>query len=308
MGGLFLFTSVNASALPIVKAGAHALAATSWPAWVHQLPDSDLALQAVGIANTREDARQQAQAELMLRISSQSQVQQTSSLRQVQGQAASSFVQQSTASSLPLQLEGLEVTKHAMVNDLHAVLVSVSEAEVVASLHDALTQVSRQLPPEQPVEQLIWALQHYSQTIQGLQIERALQNLNAGASNIRRDLLMQLEQAQAIWSKSSVRVIAQSETRPFGEVLTRQVPAGGQELLWLQLEQQQQTGRKEANFIEKRALQLTLRHSQSPFTIVRQQSLQAAAEARSPQAASNDVQQQLLAQLERPLYDWFFIN
>ena len=304
-GGLFLFTSANALALPMVKAEDNALGMTSWPAWVHQLPEDDQALLSVGIANTREDARQQAQAELILSISNRSHIQQASVLSQVEGQASSSFVQQSTVGSLPLELEGLEVIEHAQVNSQHAVLLHVRKANVIAALQDALAQVSLQLPPEAPVEQLIWALQHYAPTVQGLQIERALQSLDAGSHDIRRALLTQLDGVQSIWNKFSVRIIAQSETRLFGEALSRQVPAGGQELLWLQLEQQQQTGRKDAGFIDMRSLQLTLRLNQSPFTIIRQQSVQAVADATSPQAASIDVQRQLLEQLERPLYDWF---
>lgn len=309
LGGLWLFAVSSVVAQPSVSLGLSASSsiagADGWPAWVYQSAEDPRFLYGVGIAKSRQDARQQAQAELMLRISHHSLVEQVSELRQAEGVATTSFMQQSTASSLPLELEGAQVVQHSQIDGLHAVMVRVSKTDVITSLQDALTVISRQPPPQQPIERLIWALQQHAQSIQGLQIERALQSLDAGSAKIRQDLNELVEHAQTILSTSSVRIVAQSGTTPFIEALTRQVPASGEELLWLQLDHQQHTGRQESKFAEQRSLQLTLRQSTSPFRIIRQHSLHAEALADSPQAASKDTEYQLIQQLERPLYSWF---
>lgn len=302
IGSLSLLAAICAH--PMAKAS-DVSTLEDWPSWVHQPPQDSISLLAVGIADTREGARQQAHAELLLSISAQSQVQQASALQYNEGVSTSIFVQRSKARSLPLQLEGVEVIQHARLEGQHAVMLRVAVSDIVASLRDALSLVSRQPPPEQPVERLLWALQHYSQSIQGLQIERALQRFGKGESDTRRDLLMVIESAHSIWSRSSVRVVAQSDSASYVETLTRQLPVGSDELLWLQLEQHQQTGRKADSFVDNRALQLTLRYNKSPFTIIRQQTLQATAEGASPQAAASDAERQLIQLLERPLYDWF---
>ena len=309
IGGLSLFAvglTLGVSEATQTVNESNSLGLSEWPAWVTQPSQDGHALHGVGIASSREDARLQAQAELILSISNYSFVQQVSQLKQVNGAASADFIQQSIASSLPLELPALQVARHAQLDDLHAVMVSISVTDVIASLQDALTVISRQPPPNLPIDRLIWALQHYTQIKQGLQIERALHSLGAGSESVRSDLLKLVEHAQNALSSSSIRIVAQSDTAPFVEVLTRQFPAGGEELLWLQIEHTQHTGRQESMFAEQRSLRLTLRQSTAPFRVIHQQSLHAHAFANSPQTASKDTEYQLIKQLERPLFNWFF--